>query len=660
MIDERAASVDLDRAIGDAERLRHVGRGRVLGVRERCSQVRALVVLGPRALRDGDRGEVVLALPGVDQEPARPQRDEVDVRGEPDGIAEVGGRPGRAVRAHPGATASVQRPVHHRVPGEPGVHRHRGLHDQVARCLPAQVQVEQPVAAWHPDRGGDGLRGHGVLEEPEAPDAVDVVGSQSRVLDRPRARFGRQVEHAAPGCLRELRMGDARDRGVAEERRSRSGHDDESATVRTRPFRVPRDSSSPPGREIPTRETRARSIPTSRPGRYRGGVIGQLFVPWRRASTFWALAFAVLDLPAAIVGFTTMITLLATSIGLLVVFPVALLIVWLLFAVAHLLCRLERTRVASLLGAQLADPVPPLAASGWFSRLWERVRTGARWREIGYLVLLLPLGVLTFGLSLVTWCGSIAMIGLPFYVDELPGASAKFWLFEITSGSTAWAACLVGLVGLALVAPWTTVLLGRLELFVARHLLGTGDRAAYEARVLELETSRVAAVDSAEAERRRIERDLHDGAQQRLVSLAMDLGAARERMDVDPDSARELVTEAHEEAKAALEELRGLVRGIHPVILEDRGLDAALSAVVARSPVPVELQIDVRHRPSSPVESTAYFVVAEALTNVARHALATRAWVALGTRRRQVDRRDPRRREGRRRRAGWHGAPRAP
>ena len=109
----------------------------------------------------------------------------------------------------------------------------------------------------------------------------------------------------------------------------------------------------------------------------------------------------------------------------------------------------------------------------------------------------------------------------------------------------------------------------------------------------------------------------------------MDLGAARERMDTDPVAARQLVTEAHQEAKAALEELRGLVRGIHPVILEDRGLDAALSAVVARSPVPVELQIEVRHRPPSPVESTAYFVVAEALTNVARHAEATRAWVAI-------------------------------
>ena len=174
------------------------------------------------------------------------------------------------------------------------------------------------------------------------------------------------------------------------------------------------------------------------------------------------------------------------------------------------------------------------------------------------------------------------------------------------------------------------MLLGRLELFVARHLISTGDRAEYEARVQELETSRVAAVDSAEAERRRIERDLHDGAQQRLVSLAMDLGAARERMESDPDRApgswsprptrRRRRRSRSSEASCA---------GSIPSILEDRGLDAALSAVVARSPVPVELQVEVRHRPSSPVESTAYFVVAEALTNVARHAQATRAWVAI-------------------------------
>jgi signal transduction histidine kinase len=148
-------------------------------------------------------------------------------------------------------------------------------------------------------------------------------------------------------------------------------------------------------------------------------------------------------------------------------------------------------------------------------------------------------------------------------------------------------------------------------------------------QVSKLNASRAAAVDSAEAERRRIERDLHDGAQQRLVALAMDLGTARERLDDDPEAGRALVAEAHEEAKAALKEIRDLVRGIHPVILSDRGLDAALSAVVARSAVPVTLQVTVPERPPPAVESAAYFIVTEALTNVARHSRATTATVTI-------------------------------
>src|SRR4029078_5565884 len=129
---------------------------------------------------------------------------------------------------------------------------------------------------------------------------------------------------------------------------------------------------------------------------------------------------------------------------------------------------------------------------------------------------------------------------------------------------------------------------------------------------------------------RRIERDLHDGAQQRLVSLAMELGATREHFDEeDKEAVRARVVHAHEEAKAALQEIRDLVRGIHPVILEDRGLDAALSAVVARAPIPGSLEIEVDPRPSAEVESAAYFVVSEALTNVARHSGATNAAVSL-------------------------------
>ncbi len=221
------------------------------------------------------------------------------------------------------------------------------------------------------------------------------------------------------------------------------------------------------------------------------------------------------------------------------------------------------------------------------------------------------------------------MLALPLYVDALPGDSAKFWFFELTSGSEALAAALVGLVGVVLVAPWVTIGWAELQLRLARALLGPDPEALHQAQVTRLETSRTAAVDSAEAERRRIERDLHDGAQQRLVALAANLGAAKEKLDADPVGGKEMVAEAHEEAKAALAEIRDLVRGIHPVILEDRGLDAALSAVVARSPIPVELDVDVAVRPPAAVESAAYFVVNEALVNVARHANATRAVVSI-------------------------------
>jgi signal transduction histidine kinase len=129
------------------------------------------------------------------------------------------------------------------------------------------------------------------------------------------------------------------------------------------------------------------------------------------------------------------------------------------------------------------------------------------------------------------------------------------------------------------------------------------------------------------AERRRIERDLHDGAQQRLTALAIDLGRARAKLDTDPAGARDLVEHAHEEAKEALAELRSLARGIHPAILTDRGLDAALSSLTVRTAVPVELDVALPERLPAPIESAAYFVVAESLANVAKHAGATRATV---------------------------------
>jgi len=358
-------------------------------------------------------------------------------------------------------------------------------------------------------------------------------------------------------------------------------------------------------------------------------VISTLLRPWREAATWWALTFALLSVCVGTVTFTVVCTLLSLSVALLVMFPVALPFAWLLFWSARTFARIERTRIAALLEVDLGDPVAPLRAGSPWQRLVERVRSRPRWREIAYSLLLLPLGLLNLGVVLAAWCGSAALAALPLYVGHLPGDTAKFGLFEVSQGLGSAAAALVGIGGLVLVAPWATRALARLDLNVGRWLLGLRPRDELGARVSQLETSRAAAVDSAEAERRRIERDLHDGAQQRLVSLAMGLGAARERLDDDPEGGRELVAESHKEAKAALKEIRDLVRGIHPVILEDRGLDAALSAIVARSPVPVELRVDVAERPSAAVESTAYFIVAEALTNVARHARGTQAVVTI-------------------------------
>jgi len=359
-----------------------------------------------------------------------------------------------------------------------------------------------------------------------------------------------------------------------------------------------------------------------------------LFAPWRhpgRLALAAGLTFTAMVVAPIMFGVT--VALLSTAAGLLITFVLALPFAWLLFALSRWFGRFERGRVFAFSGERIADPVPPLVESGRLRRLWERVQSKARWKEIIYHLLHLPVSVLSTALTAGSWGGAVALNLMPAYVRSLPGDSAKFWLFEIHPGPGAWLAAVVGAIGLLVVAPWITVSLARAQVAMARFLLGPTRDAAHAAEVARLQHRRSAAVESAESERRRIERDLHDGAQQRLVALAANLGAAKEKLDRDDggdvEAGRAMVADAHEEAKAALKEIRDLVRGIHPVILEDRGLDAALSAVVARSPVPVELQVDVAERPPAAVESAAYFVVSEALTNVARHAMATRAQVAI-------------------------------
>ncbi len=164
-----------------------------------------------------------------------------------------------------------------------------------------------------------------------------------------------------------------------------------------------------------------------------------------------------------------------------------------------------------------------------------------------------------------------------------------------------------------------------LQARLAERLLGPASSLA--GRVRALTESRAAAVDAQAAEVRRIERDLHDGAQARLISMRMTLGLAKSASD--PDQVRELVGEAWESAGQALVDLRDLVRGIHPPVLADRGLAGAIQAAALLCPIPVRVDIDVPARPEPPVESALYFAAAEALTNVAKHSAATRAWVRL-------------------------------
>jgi signal transduction histidine kinase len=293
--------------------------------------------------------------------------------------------------------------------------------------------------------------------------------------------------------------------------------------------------------------------------------------------------------------------------------------------------REERARFAFLLGMRIpAWPAPGTPGRTGFRwgiiprwRMWAEPAT---WAELGYALLRLPVSVAAAGISILTWAVGLILLTLPVYGRAMPSGGPTIGDTVLHTRAQLTAAAVIGLL-MVLAAPQLTRGLAVADGTLARLLLGP--RRDLAARVTELEISRERVVDAAEAERRRIERDLHDGAQQRLVALAMELGRAKARFADDLDAARELVDQAHAQAKEALTELRNLVRGVHPPVLTDRGLDAALSGLAALGPAPVGAHVDVPVRPKSSVEAVAYFVVAEALTNVAKHSRASHAKVVV-------------------------------
>jgi signal transduction histidine kinase len=318
----------------------------------------------------------------------------------------------------------------------------------------------------------------------------------------------------------------------------------------------------------------------------------------------------------AVVGFAVGVPLMVIGVGVPILAATIGALVW----GAHL----ERSRIRVFLGIDIPSPYRDLPRDGGLIRRgWRMLRTSALWRDVAYLLLLFPVGLLELTVALIPLQFLIAPV-----ITFFGGTQSVFW-WHIDGFFEAILALLIGAV---LLVPLSIVinLLAALHGEVAKRLLARSTEEILTERVEELTESRSAVMKAMHLERRRIERDLHDGAQQRLVSLAMDLGRARDRMESgDAEGAQQLLVQSHEESKIVLKELRDLVRGIHPAVLTDRGLDAAISAIAGRSPIPVDVDVELAQRLPDDVEGTAYFFVVEALTNIAKHSHASEATVSI-------------------------------
>ncbi|GAB7069017.1 sensor histidine kinase [Mycobacterium hodleri] len=290
--------------------------------------------------------------------------------------------------------------------------------------------------------------------------------------------------------------------------------------------------------------------------------------------------------------------------------------------------RVERIRSEAVFGFGI--PVPPRRTSPydgfqrWAHQLWLDVSSARFWKVVAHHYLRLVYDLLASGIALALLAFAIAGPAIVTAVHR-SDVDANLWL---PSAPLAWVLAVVALVAAVAIVVFAPVV----DAAVDRWLLPPSATAALQHEVSALTDARRGAVSSAQTERHRIERDLHDSVQPRLVSLAMTIGLAQTKLDTDLPQAKKLIGEAHDDAKSALVELRNVVRGIAPTILPDRGLDAALSSVVQRietSGVPTTLNVDLPRRLPDEVEACAYFVVAEALTNVAKHARATQAVVTV-------------------------------
>jgi len=404
------------------------------------------------------------------------------------------------------------------------------------------------------------------------------------------------------------------------------------------------------------------TVTTPPPRRRPGGVAAAVaaaravaVAPFTRRA--WGeLAWCLAGVPLGVAGFVVTVVLLAVGAGLSLTLVGSTLGVLLLIgtlAVVRRLGALHRRLAEALLGEQVAAPPRPRPPTGrgpvgrLAVRLGARLRDRASWRAVAYMLVKLPLAIVGFypvalwavglaNMTYVLWWGGFrhhapgTHLGPVAVITVLPMGS-----FEVATFTGTFAAFAVG-AAMVLLAPWLVRLVVAADRRLVRGLLGPGVLAE---RVRALEETRALAVDDAAATLRRLERDLHDGTQARLVALAMNLGMASEKLEGGGDGgqppevarARELVASAHQTATEAIAELRDLARGIHPPVL-DNGLADALATLAARSAVPVRLTVDVPTRPTAAIETIAYFCAAELLANVTKHSGARHATVEAAER----------------------------
>jgi signal transduction histidine kinase len=347
-------------------------------------------------------------------------------------------------------------------------------------------------------------------------------------------------------------------------------------------------------------------------------------LPGRWEATGYALLY-LLMWPAVLAVFIVTVV----GIPLVLVTGGVLLLIWsvpLLGALASA----HRRCAENILGVEVPASYAPTAGQGLLHRLQTWMRDPARWRDLLWALVDIPAGFVLSLLSVLPMLAFLWWLVFPLVFGVTPDGVFDMQLGFMTIDTFAesfltWIPAAVFLVIWFVLPPW----LVRAKAMMDASLLTRDRTALLERRVESLTQSRAESVDFSATELRRIERDLHDGAQARLVALGMSLGMADELMERDPEAARRLLAEARDTSTAALGDLRSVVRGIHPPVLADRGLAGAVQALAIDMPIPVMVSVEMSGRPPAPVESAVYFAVAECLANIGKHSGARRAWITM-------------------------------